>query len=462
MRSLENDIDNKCITLIEMQEPKVCILNEEQVIIESTALEGTHFLSPVSVEKKKDRKQLLRTFITCTASIFLAFMSGYSYNSFNLVKDISLNKESKDFLPEYHDTLRNLPPVFFFIGSGISTIFFTFRESYDMKMFLYGCTIVLALIYLLEACYFHILSVFFVRLITGLVVGPIMIFVPQILHTIASEHRKGIASSLYTFGYLLGITCPLLIIPLVDSDYFLIVKCLPIVLSLFCLILLYFSVDLGRKQKKENPMSIFSFMFESATIKSFFAILALQFCQKISGAQFVALFSTEFFTGDDKYINSVTPLLIAICFNFIGGMTPDYLGRKLPVVAGLAGISLIMFVIYFSDVSLWLIISFIFLYNSGLSVVPFIYQQEIVKPDCKNVANEIGTMFYSIFSVLMVICIAFVYTKSSKIIYLIFAVGSLIGAILLSFILIETLKKPSPDFIKDWINYSSWLKHKIK
>lgn len=461
MPNLMNETENVSMS-VKSEQSSTFTKPGKHHIIKTTEDEETKFIQTGDTNRKETNpKPISRTTITFLSSIFLAFMVGYSYNSFNLVKDVSLLKYSFDFFPEYHEIFRNLPPVFFFLGSGISTSILIFRKSYNMKKSLFFCSFILAISYVIDAAYPHILIVFLVRIITGLAVGPIMIFIPQILHEIAPQKRKGIASSLYTFGYLLGITCPLTLIPLVNSDYYLFPKLLPIFLSLFCFILLLHTVALGKKAKTENPVSIFSFMFESATIKTFFSIAALQFFQKITGAQFVALFSTEFFTGENKYINSITPLLIAICFNFIGGMVPEYIGRKFPVVAGLAGISLIMFTIYFSEVSLWLIISFIFLYNSGLSVVPYVYQQEIVKPAFKNIANEISTMLYSIFSILMVLCIAFVYTKSSKSIYLIFAVGSLVGSILLSIIMIETLRKPSYDFITGWLNYSSWFKHKI-
>lgn len=330
-----------------------------------------------------------------------------------------------------------------------------------MRSYRFGLTLkissgLLLVSYIVNVLWPHITVVYGVRLVTGIASGLMALCIPQILHKIAGENNKAFMSSIFPLFLLIGLTSAVALIPLCTPELYIYINCIPCLISGLALLMLFNTEKFETSKKNDSSVNLRDFLSSSATIKSAIFIIFIHLIQKTTGVDFIGLFSSEIFPGENQYIYSLIPLLMAIVFTAVSGFLPDKLGRKIPVAFGLFGISIVCFVLYAIGSNIFTVPFFIVFYNCGLNVVPYMYQNEVVPPSHKAIANELGCFSSWILSILMAIFIAFIYRKGSSFIWLPFGVMSVVAFLTVVLIMKETKGLKEYTFIESWLNLCSW------
>ncbi|KAF9764942.1 Membrane transporter D1 [Nosema granulosis] len=402
--------------------------------------------------------QRIFTFISC---LTITYVVGFSHTSFNLVKTISLEKWSSTFYPEFHATFALLPPTFFYLGASIGCIVMLCTRKYRHLFVakIAACMFFLGSIF--NIGYPHIIVVFLTRFIFGLASGISNVVVPQILYKLAPKEKKAFFSALYPVSLLTGLTSAVALIPLSNSTYFFYINSIPIVFSAIAFGAFFKTLSLNPADK-ETLDKVIQKLCRFDVIKTTFSVIFIHIFQKTTGVDFIGNFSSIIFIGDNEYLYGLSPLIFATILTFFTSFFTDKIGRKIPIVGGLGGISIICFTIYSIGPTIWLVLMFILFYNFGLSNIPYFYQNEIVKAGNEAMVNEIGSLTNWLLGLAVAIFVAFIYTKSSSLIWLVFSILSAIGCIVAAVTMIETMgvSMETKDYIKSWNNITNWRRKK--
>ncbi|KAF9762816.1 putative quinate permease [Nosema granulosis] len=386
----------------------------------------------------------------------LSFLVGVNNTSFSNILQVSLEEYSGNFFPDYHNFLAKLPPIFYHCGGIIAAIVFYNMKKIHFKNILRFSCILLFTAYISTIAWPHILVIYATRVIIGFATGCMCIIIPQVLHTMALGTKK-IAQKMTIFPFFLmtGLTITVALGRLASKENYLYINSIPIVLSALGFLSLYYTIPLKVQTKDKGKQSMWSFMSNSLSVRSFLHIILLHFVSKITGIDLIMFFSPDLFDANASVFLKTSPLILATLFTLTGGFIPDKLGRKYPVVVGLLGISIINLIIYFTGPGLVTLLCFTALYYCGLNYVPFISQNEVVPEEYKIMANELGGITSWSLGLFMTVFIAFMFTKKSQIIWLVLCALSLIGVVLLIIFMKETKGIEQTDFILSFFQYDS-------
>ncbi|KAF9762001.1 putative quinate permease [Nosema granulosis] len=432
--------------------------------MEKNENEEAAFISTVEqfeleVEDKKEPDSKYTSILTLIAICNMSFLVGLNNTSFAHIIEISLNMYSSQYFPEHHPLLAKLPPIFYHIGGLISAIVSYNIKKVDFKKILKFSCALLLIAYCLTIAYPHILVIYLTRILIGFATGCMCIIIPQILHKMAEGTGKSAQlMTIFPFSLMSGLTMAVAWGLITTSTNYIYINLIPIILSALGFFSLNHTIPLKVQIKDKKKQSLWSFMYNSLSVRSFLHIIMLHFFSKTTGIDILVFFSSDLFKGKHSKFFSLLPLVLATLFTLTGGFVPDRLGRKIPFVLGLLGIAVLHLLIYFIGPNIFIFLLFMVFFFSGLNSVPFISQNEVVPEEFKTTANELGGIVSWLLGFLMTAFVSLMLTKQSLNVWLIVFCLTLIGLVLVVILMKETNGLQQTDFITKFLNYDSWYK----
>ncbi|EOB11546.1 glucose transporter type 3 [Nosema bombycis CQ1] len=397
-----------------------------------------------SLNNTPKRKEKLFTIIfrekiiLCTLA-FLSLIVGYNNTSFSSIMKTSLTEWSSDFLPNNHDMLSKLPPVLYHLGGVSGTILCFFINSFSYKQ-----QMIVNLTFLLGAYaityYPYFLVVACSRFIIGFTSSFLCAIIPQLLHSIGNEDTRSILMAIYPFFNLLGLTAGAALKIFDTANTFRLVLLGPITLCLMLIV-----VFLARKnilptvrEEKVNIRKLWILIKRSTAIKSVVSIIVLQIILRCTGIDLLMLFSGFLFESAGNYFTALIPLFIAVACAPFSGILPKFIKRKILLLTGLISIAVFSLCFFIIGPNVAIASLFIIFYHGVVGTIPDLYKNEVIPFEYKPMANILGTFVSWFLGFLITLFIAFVYTKQSNAIWIIFFTMTLIGAILVLIFMKET------------------------
>ncbi|EOB12794.1 glucose transporter type 3, partial [Nosema bombycis CQ1] len=292
------------------------------------------------------------------------------------------------------------------------------------------------------------------RFIIGFASSFLCAIIPQLLHSIGNEDTRSILMAIYPFFNLLGLTAGAALKIFDTSNTFRLVLLGPITLCLMLIV-----VFLARKnilptvrEEKVNLRKLWILIKRSTALKSVVSIIVLQIILRCTGIDLLMLFSGFLFESAGNYFTALIPLFIAVACAPFSGILPKFIKRKILLLTGLISIAVFSLCFFIIGPNVAIASLFIIFYHGVVGTIPDLYKNEVIPFEYKPMANILGTFVSWFLGFLITLFIAFVYTKQSNAIWIIFFTMTLIGAILVLIFMKETKGLVETDWLENWIN----------
>lgn len=408
-----------------------------------------------TMSKKKHSIKKMQNVSTYTMCFIISFLIGYSFTSHGLITDNLLKSFSDGYFDEYHELLGRFCPVFLYLGSIIGTFIMLMSKRYSHLRLIQLSSLLFFCSYFFQMICPNILVVLAMRFYMGIASGFSTIIVPQILYFKSKEGLRGLTTSFFPFFILAGLISAVELVPYVTLETYFHVSKIPLLLSLISIIYSLCSSELLAVKKEKGLIEVTKFMFRSNALKSTALVILVHLFQKTTGYDLIFNFSGPLY-GEHSFFKNHYSLMIAGLVNLSAGLLSDILGRKLLIVANLSLICLITLSMGFYGLNIRSLIEFIIVFNGGLGVIPYFYQNETVPAQYISTINEVGTLTNVLFGLFVALYVLFLFSPSNTTIWYAFSGLSCLGAIIMGIVMPETqgTSVSNHNFIKNWFNFS--------